>query len=29
VKVRKLHFLKDPGFWRIIENGGGSAAQAS
>jgi hypothetical protein len=29
VPVKKLHFRKDPGFWRVIENVGGSAAQAS
>jgi hypothetical protein len=27
--VRKLHFRKDPGFWRVIENVGGSAAETS
>jgi len=26
--VKKLHFRKDPGFWRIVENVGGSAAEA-
>jgi len=29
VTVRKLHFRKDPGFWRVIENVGGSAAETS
>lgn len=29
VAVKKLHFRKDPGFWRVIEDVGGSAAQAS
>jgi hypothetical protein len=29
VAVRKLHFRKDPGFWRVIRDVGGSAAEAS
>jgi len=29
IPVKKLHFRKDPGFWRVIEDVGGSVAQAS